>query len=298
MRADQRRSYADLVREELLLLEVKRPCCKKALAGGLMLTAELGDKCISVVCKSEAVADYTAEEIRRRFGKEPERINASAYGHIKWILEFFSPAARKLLAEMDSSDESFWNVGTCEGCRSAFLRGAFLACGTLNDPEKSTHMEFLLPDGRRSECLKAFLSDCGYAPRIAKRPSGVGLYFKDGASVEDLLAIMGAGGMSMEMMNLRIEREIRNQENRATNCVAKNIEKSVSASAKQMDAIEKLTVTGMLAQLPDSIRLTARLRAENPDASLEELRLLHDPPITKSGLNHRLQKILSEADKL
>ena len=298
MRSEQRHSYADSVREELLAHEIKRPCCKKALASGLLLTAEQGDKCISVVCKSEAVANYTAEEIRRRFGKEPERTNASAYGHVKWILTFFSPAARKLLAEMDSCLEESWSVGSCEGCRSAFLRGAFLACGTLNDPEKSTHLEFLLSDERRAACLKAFLSDCGYLPGVAKRPSGIGLYFKNGASVEDLLAIMGAGGMSMEMMNLRIEREIRNQENRATNCVAKNIEKSVSASAKQMDAIEKLTVTGMLAQLPDSIRLTARLRAENPDASLEELRLLHDPPITKSGLNHRLQKILSEADKL
>ena len=298
MRSDQRRSYADSVREELLALEIKRPCCKKALASGLLLTAEQGDKCISVVCKSEAVAGFTAEEIRRRFGKEPERTNASAYGHVKWILTFFSPAARKLLAEMNSCEAESWSVGTCEGCRSAFLRGAFLACGTLNDPEKSTHLEFLLSDERRVACFKAFLSDFGYLPGVAKRPSGIGLYFKDGASVEDLLAIMGAGGISMEMMNLRIEREIRNQENRATNCVAKNIEKSVSASAKQMDAIEKLTVTGMLAQLPDSIRLTARLRAENPDASLEELRLLHDPPITKSGLNHRLQKILSEADKL
>lgn len=298
MRSDKKRSYADSVREELLGIEVKRSCCKKALAGGLLLTAELGDKRISVVCKSENVADYTAEEIRRRFGKDPERVNASAYGHVKWILTFFSPAARKLLAEMNGSDESSWSADFCESCRSAFLRGAFLACGTLNDPEKSTHLEFLLPDEHRAELLKTFLRECGYFPGVARRPSGIGLYFKDGASVEDLLAIMGASGMSMEMMNLRIEREIRNQENRATNCVAKNIEKSVSASAKQMDAIEKLTVTGMLAQLPDSIRLTARLRAENPDASLEELRLLHEPPITKSGLNHRLQKILSEADKL
>ncbi len=297
MRSDQRRSYADSVRAELLQMELKRPCCKKALAGGLLLTAEMNEKRISVVCKSTAVADYTAQEIHRRFGKEPERINASAYGHVKWILEFFSPAARKLLAEMESS-EGDWSTGGCEGCRSAFLRGAFLACGTLNDPQKSTHLEFLVPNEGRAELLQAFLEGCGYLPGVAHRPSGVGLYFKDASSVEDLVAIMGAGGMSMEMMNLRIEREIRNQENRATNCVAKNIEKSVSASAKQMDAIEKLTVTGMLAQLPESIRITARLRAENPDASLEELRNLHEPPITKSGLNHRLQKLLTEADKI
>ena len=298
MSPDQKRSYADSVREELLGIEIKRPCCKKALAAGLLITAEKSDKHISVVCKSTPIADYTAEEIRRRFGKAPERINASAYGHVKWILEFFSPAARKLLAELESSHEGEWSIGACEGCRSAFLRGVFLACGTLNDPEKSTHLEFLIPNERRAERMRAFFSDCGYLPGSARRPSGVGLYFKDGSSVEDLLAIMGAGRMSMEMMNLRIEREIRNQENRATNCVAKNIEKSVSASARQMDAIEKLTVTGMLAQLPESIRITALLRAENPDASLEELRMLHEPPITKSGLNHRLQKILSEADKI
>jgi len=298
MRSDQRRSYADSVRAELLAIEAKRPCCKKALAGGLLLTAEPGDKRISVVCKSEAIADYTAEEIRRRFGKAPERINASAYGHVKWILEFFSPAARRLLAEIEGSDEMEWNAGSCEGCRSAFLRGAFLACGTLSDPEKSTHLEFLVPSEERAVQFSTFLDACGYPPRIAHRANGIGLYFKDAPSVEDLLAIMGAGGMSMEMMNLRIEREIRNQENRATNCVAKNIEKSVSASARQMAAIEKLTVTGMLAQLPESIRITALLRAENPDASLEELRNLHEPPITKSGLNHRLQKILSEAEKL
>ena len=298
MSPDQKRSYADSVREELLEIEVKRPCCKKALAAGLLITAEMGDKHISVVCKSTPIADYTAEEIRRRFGKAPERINASAYGHVKWVLEFFSPAARKLLAELESSDEAEWSVGACEGCRSAFLRGVFLSCGTLNDPEKSTHLEFVLANEQRATRFQAFLSDCGYPPRVVKRSGGIGLYFKDGASVEDLLAIMGAGGMSMNMMNLRIEREIRNQENRATNCVAKNIEKSVSACARQMEAIEKLTVTGMLAQLPESIRVTALLRAENPDASLEELRMLHEPPITKSGLNHRLQKILSEADKI
>lgn len=298
MRSDQSRSYADSVRAELQGIEAKRPCCKKALAAGLLLTAEMNEKNISVVCKSTSVADFTAEELRRRFGKAPARTNASAYGHVKWILEFFSPAAKKLISDLESPDAGEWNAGGCEGCRSAFLRGAFLACGTLNNPEKSTHLEFLLPSEGRAEHLRAFLEAGGYPPRTAKRPTGVGLYFKDAGSVEDLLAIMGAGGMSMDLMNLRIEREIRNQENRATNCVARNIQKCVSASAKQMDAIEKLTVTGMLAQLPESIRTTALLRAENPDASLEELRLLHEPPITKSGLNHRLQRILSEADKL
>lgn len=186
---------------------------------------------------------------------------------------------------------------SCESCRSAFLRGAFLAGATVSDPRKSFHME-LITQKESEAILTAFLESCGYEPRRMERGKGVGLYYKSGTSVEELITLMGAARAAMEIINIRIEREIRNQENRATNCVAKNIEKSVSAASRQMAAIEKLTLSGMLAQLPDGIRHTALLRAENPDATLEELRMLHEPPITKSGLNHRLQKILDAADKI
>ena len=285
-------SYADSIREELLDITVKRPCCKKALVGGLLLTATSEGERSTASFRSGAIAELATREFRRQFGKPPTVEKRAAYGHTKWEISLPAAGVAKLLKEQESG------LPDCEGCRSAFLRGAFLSCGTVNDPERSTHLEFLLQNGTCADRLRSFLQSIGYEPRTVKRQNGVGLYFKDAASVEDLIALSGAGKISMDMMNLRIEREIRNQENRATNCVAKNIEKSVSASAKQMDAIEKLTVTGMLAQLPDSIRLTARLRAENPNASLEELRNLHVPPITKSGLNHRLQKILNEADKL
>lgn len=290
-------SYADLVREELLEMTTKRPCCKKALACGLLLTATVENGTISVAYRHAATAEFAAKELRRQFGKAPGMATSTAYGHTKYLLSFVSSTAENLLREMEGGGEAEEGAD-CEGCRSAFLRGAFLSCGTMNDPQKSTHMEFLLQDDDRATWLRRALGEIGYEPRVTKRANGIGLYFKDLASVEDLVALMGAGKQSMEIMNLRIEREIRNQENRATNCVTKNIEKSVSASARQMDAIEKLILSGMLAQLPESIRLTARLRAENPDASLEELRNLHVPPITKSGLNHRLQKILAEADKL
>ncbi|MBR7098481.1 MAG: DNA-binding protein WhiA [Clostridia bacterium] len=288
-------SYADSVREELLEIALKRPCCKKALTAGLMITAAREDKQIKLICKHGAVAEFAAGEFRRQFGKAPEMQCVSRYGHVGWSMLLSASSANRLLYFLDGEEPLSFD---CEGCRSAFLRGAFLACGTVNDPQKSTHLEFLLDDPHRALRLSELLRVCGYHPRVTHRKNGIGLYFKDAGSVEDLLALMGAGKMSMDMMNLRIEREIRNQENRATNCVAKNIEKSVSASAKQMEAIEKLTLSGMLAQLPESVRLTARLRAENPDASLEELRNLHTPPITKSGLNHRLQKILAEADKI
>ncbi len=289
-------SFADGIREELLAVSVKRPCCKASLAAGLLLSAEREEGTVTARYRSLETADFAAEALRQRFGKRPEKRELAAYGRRTYVLSFFSAAAGKLMAGMENAVEPL-PLGDCEGCRAAFLRGAFLACGTVNDPRKSTHMEFT-PSSWALGALSRFLEECGYVPRISSRGSAQGLYFKDCASVEDLIALTGAGRAAMEMINVRIEREIRNQENRATNCVAKNIEKSVSAASRQMAGIEKLAVTGMLAQLSDGVRATALLRAENPDATLEELRNLHNPPITKSGLNHRLQKILEEADKI
>ena len=292
------RSYADAVREELLECVVKRPCCRNALVRGLLLNGMAEEQGVTVYYKHEATAAFASREFRRRFGKLPMVEKESSYGHSKWILRIPSAAAIKVLESLERADVTDSGESMCDGCRSAMLRGAFLACATMNDPQKSTHLEFLAEHEKRGAFLTALLNDMGYEPREIQRARGIGLYFKDASSVEDVVALTGAVKTSLEIMNLRIEREIRNQENRATNCVAKNIEKSVSAAAKQMNAIEKLTLSGMLAQLPESIRLTARLRAENPDASLEELRNLHVPPITKSGLNHRLQKLLAEAEKL
>lgn len=288
-------SYADTVRAELIELTLKRPCCKKSLVAGMLITAAKSENRVTVGFKQKNVAEFAEGEWKRQFGKLPERQARSAYGHTLWELAVSSNSAAKLLDGLERKELPF---DGCEGCRSAFLRGAFLACGTMNDPKRSSNLEFLLPNAARGELLSEFLTSCGYPPGVADRKGTCGLYFKNGNAVEDLLAMMGASLAMMDVMNVRIEREIRNQENRATNCVAKNIEKSVSAAARQMAAIEKLTVTGMLAQLPESVRATALLRAENPDATLEELRNLHNPPITKSGLNHRLQRILAEADKL
>jgi DNA-binding protein WhiA len=104
--------------------------------------------------------------------------------------------------------------------------------------------------------------------------------------------------MLFEIINSRIEREIRNNENRATNCVARNIEKTIAAATKQIEAINRLMETGKLQSLPESLRITAEQRYANPDASLDELVALHVPSISRSGLNHRLQKLVDAADEL
>ncbi len=295
-------SFADGIREELLALPLKRPCCKRAISNGLLSSATVRGDLTVLICKGEDVAFFAADLLRRQFGKTITPVADSSHGRGAYRLEFASQKALSFLRRAQSLDMETAEVDaclelSCETCRSAFLRGLFLACGTVNDPRKSFHMELHVP-AETERAISAYLESCGYPPRRIERVGAVGLYYKNGTAVEELVTLMGAAKSAMEIINIRIEREIRNQENRATNCVAKNIEKSVSAASRQMLAIEKLTLSGMLAQMPEGIRMTALLRAENPDATLEELRMLHDPPITKSGLNHRLNKLIDEADKL
>ena len=294
-------SFADRVREELCELPVKSPCCRHALTAGLLIGAEENaGKQIAVRYKHEAVATLASAMIRAQYGKAPDSEMTGKCGHRYYDLYFTSPACRKLLrlfdAERGEGDElSFLS---CEGCRSAFLRGVFLAAGTVNDPHKSFHLELALTNGTRATLLTDFLSDCGYGARRISRAGAEGVYFKGSGDVEELIALMGAQHVIFEIINSRIERDIRNNENRATNCVAKNIEKSISAASRQIEAIGLLMERGKFEALPEGLRITAMVRYRHPDATLDELVRLHEPPISKSGLNHRLGKLLEEAESL
>lgn len=291
-------SFADEVREELCELPIKKPCCKRSLTEGLLVNAVLDtDKRISVRYRYETVATVASAMIRQQYGKAPDSVMSGCCGHRYYDLFFTSPAARKLLLQMQANVETD-RYFSCEGCRSAFLRGVFLALGTVNDPHKSFHLEFALRHGGPVDMLCGFLSLCGYTPRHTVRRNCEGVYLKDSGAVEDLIGMMGTQHTVFEIINSRIERDIRNNENRATNCVAKNIEKSISAASRQIEAINHLMETGRLDALPESLRVTAMVRYRNPDATLDELVLLHDPHISKSGLNHRLKKLLEEAQSL
>lgn len=292
-------SFAEQVRLELSTIAIKKPCCRRALVAGLLLGAEReSGKELSLRLGSAAMAEASSEWIRGQFGKTPSVTVTGACGHRYWDLSFLSPAAAKLAQSLQESVAEDVLRLSCEQCGGSFLRGVFLGYGTVNDPHKSFHLEFLMPQGRGAALLERFLEGMGYPPRAITRKKGTGLYYKDGGVVEELVTLMGAHHNVFEIINSRIERDIRNNENRATNCVAKNIEKSISAATRQMDAINRLMETGKLEQLPEGLRNTALLRYRNPDATLDELTALHQPSISKSGLNHRLQRILDEAEDL
>ncbi len=295
-------SFADILCDELAGLPVKRPCCRRSFVSGLLFGAEESETGeLRVTYTREHVATLLSELLPVTYSLHPTVETRGRCGRYYHSLTFSSPAVKKLLRRMhapDASTEALPLSESCRACRAAFLRGVLLAVGTVNDPQKSLHMEFLLPEGRGEHLLTAFFALLGYTPRTRKTAKGVGVYFKEGEAVEELTALCGSHHAIYQIIECRIKSQIRNQENRATNCVAKNIEKTIAAAARQMEAIDRLLETGKLNNLPESLVTTAMLRYNNPDVTLDELTRLHTPPISKSGLNHRLQKIIEAAEDL
>lgn len=183
-------------------------------------------------------------------------------------------------------------------CRRAFIRGAFLAAGAISDPVKSYHFEIACASRARAEQLQMLIRPFGPDAKIVQRKKYHIVYIKEGAQIVDMLNIMEAHVALMELENIRIVREMRNEVNRRVNCEAANINKTVNAAVKQVEDIRYLEKTRGLGTLPEGLSDIARIRLENPDATLKELGLMLSPSIGKSGVNHRLRKLSQLAEEL
>ena len=183
-------------------------------------------------------------------------------------------------------------------CKRAFLRGAYLCVGSMSDPEKSYHLEFVCVRLAQAMQLQEVLSDFDVDARIVRRKKYYVVYVKEGSGIVELLGIMEAHVSLMDFENLRILKEMRNSINRRVNCEAANITKTVNAAAKQVEDILLIRDHYGFAQLPDTLREMAEVRLEYPDATLKELGEYLDPPVGKSGVNHRLRKLSELAEKI
>lgn len=184
-------------------------------------------------------------------------------------------------------------VMKCQFCGWSFVKGVFLACGTITSPGNAYHMEFLMRNEENAAGLSAYLSELGVPPKITERRGGFfGVYYKDSESVVDVLGHIGANRAAFKLLDVKIYKDIRNNANRVANCEAANIGKTVAAANEQMRAIEAIINSGRSDELPDELRQTLDLRAAFPDATLMELASRHQPPITKSGVNHRLKRLI------
>lgn len=180
----------------------------------------------------------------------------------------------------------------------AFLRGVFVSCGSVTDPNKEYHLELVLPVPERTEPLFRFISEHGISMKKTVRGKAPVLYAKESGLIEDLLTYIGAGNYALEIMRVKIEKDFRNRVNRSVNCDNANLDKTVAASERVRRDIEFIIERVGFEALKPELRETARLRLENPESSFSELCAMFDPPISRSGLNHRLKKLSQIAEEL
>ena len=185
---------------------------------------------------------------------------------------------------------------TC--CKRAYLRGSFLVAGSITNPEKAYHLEIAVLSQQYAFQLQELISDFDIDAKIVERKKYHVLYIKEGSQIVDFLNVMEAHIALMELENVRILKEVRNSVNRQVNCETANINKTVTAAAKQIEDIKYLQCNMGFSQLTDGLREVAELRLDYPDSSLQELGQMLSAPISKSGVNHRLRKISKIAEQL
>ena len=294
-------SFSNQVKTELCRGAISRRCCARAEAyGALLFCRRFTREEIRVVTASPSFAKRLPELFRRAFRVEFDAVTASAAG--KQTFSLTNPA--KLIAvreafgyEPEASLAHHINFAMVEEdhCRSAFLRGAFLAGGSVSDPSKSYHLELCTTHFNVSRELAALLREAGFEPKQTTRKSNYITYFKPSETIADFLTALGAPVSAMALINTKLEKHLRGSVNRRVNCDSANLDKAVDAALEQVEAIERYARSRGLDSLPDKLRATAELRLDHPELTLAQLASLSDPPVTKSCLNHRLRKLMELA---
>ncbi|SFB08814.1 DNA-binding protein WhiA [Clostridium frigidicarnis] len=180
----------------------------------------------------------------------------------------------------------------------AYIRGAFLGGGSISNPEKTYHLEFVTHSIEYAEDLSKIINKFGLNSKVIQRKSSYIVYIKEGEQIVDILNIMGAHNALLQLENIRIMKEMRNNVNRLVNCETANLSKTVNAAVRQVESIRLIQNEIGLGRLPKNLREIAELRLEYPDESLKELGEMLEPPVGKSGVNHRLRKIEKIAEEL
>ena len=296
-------SFSSQVKAELCRDRIQRRCCAQAEACGVLLYCNrFSPQEVRIVTESDTFARRLPTLFHRAFGLEfdsrgdpdsPKQIFSVTDRQklsLLWDLCAFDPAGLAHHINFGLMEETH--------CRQAFLRGAFLAGGSVTDPLKGYHLEFSTSHRSVSRELAALLREAGSAPKEAIRKGNHIVYFKQSEAVEDLLTVIGAPICAMDIMNAKAEKNLRNGVNRRVNCDAANLGKTVDAAMEQRQAIQALRAAGVFDDLSPKLQEAALLREASPELSLSQLAVLFDPPVTKSSLSHRLRKLIELSQKL
>lgn len=291
-------SFSRDVKTELCQAPLDRPCCARAEAYGALLYGNtFTPQEVRLITENASFAQRLPQLLDCAFGLHFDRLPSA--GERKFIFQFTSAGKIHRIIDAFGFDSRqspvlHINFGLLEDecCRAAFLRGAFLAGGSVTEPSKRYHLELVTSHAQASREMLALLNDMGRQPGQTSRNGSQVTYFKSSDQIEELLTFMGAPVSAKTIMNARAEKELRNGVNRQVNCEAANLDKAVNAAQEQLEAIRRLyeldRVEGLTAQLKETIIL----RETYPELTLSELAEEFEPPITKSCLNHRLRKLV------
>jgi DNA-binding protein WhiA len=278
---------------------------------GTLEIASGGALSVRVDTESEAVAQRMDRLIRELYGvngqiaaQERRRLGKR---HRYMLRVQDAPAARRILSDTGVLAGEASGEGIAGGvpaelvhrdcCRRAFLRGAFLGAGSVANPERGYHAEFVTADGDTARSLTLLLRAFELNAKMVARKGAFVVYLKESEHIVNLLSLMGASAALLEMENVRVYREIRNGVNRTVNCETANLSKTGRAAGRQADAIRAIEAAGIFPRLGQELRAVAELRLEHPEATLRELADMI-PSLGRSGVNHRLRKLCAMAKEL
>ncbi|MEG0766621.1 MAG: DNA-binding protein WhiA [Clostridia bacterium] len=311
-------SFSARAKGELARVDVqKKPCCMRAELAALLYTIGsvtlLGGGSLRMTCESENAA--TVKRIflllRKRYDVQPGLRTARHNrlgGRNVYRVSLEGEEARRVLEDCGLLEAGAWmplrnnalpllaQMEPC--CRRSFLRGAFLGSGSIASPDKEYHLEFVTSDEQMASAIEQLLAEQSLYARQVLRKGAMVVYLKDGEQIVQLLSILGAHVALCELENVRILKGLRNQVNRVTNCDSANIIKTLDAADRQVQAITLIRDTMGLERLPDTLQEIAQERLQHPEVTLQELGDLLDPPVGKSGVNHRLRRLEAIAQTL
>ena len=279
-------SFASQAREEIARRSLQKDCCVRAAAYGIACFAKYFDASGLVLQTEQELTTQVAAQLFARCGVQGEIVRKERPSGVVYEFSIRAPE------QIDPG------LIRCQTCVSAYIGAAFLCSGTVTDPQKEYSIEFLTSRTNLARDFEALLAEHEFAPHRTRR-NGVNLvYVKSCDNVERILSFMGAADASTRLSAQKAVKQVRNQINRHTNCDTANLSKTARANAQTLKAIRFLDEQGALETLPEALQQAAARRLKYPDLSLAALCASFDPPMSKSGLSHRMKKLEALADAL
>ena len=308
-------SFSNEIKNELAHLEYGRHCCEVAELAGLVRmdgTILIGNKKgigLELVTENAAVARKAFKGLKKLFQVETE-ITVQRRNRLKKNNVYLVrvPGQPKVMEVLDTlglmkngmmyNPEISQDLVKKDCCKRSYLRGVFLGAGSLSDPMNSYHLEIVANSEEYADSLVKLIETFGLHPKVSSRKNVLLVYLKESGQIVDFLNIIGAHQALLELENIRVQKEVRNQVNRLVNCESANMNKTVDAAVRQKNNIELIQKYYGMEKLNEGLRAVAEARLEYPEVSLKELGGLMNPPIGKSGINHRMRKLEELADEL